>query len=449
MWEFSLWMVGMFRLTVPLAAGSPDSCRQLCTFGPPAEPPCRAGVCLARSPGHSALAVPRGVSGAAPLRDVAVQECCTAAEAASPGIKDACEDAREFRRELAGAPLQVAMDFRVRKVWEVVEAEDHFTADIWLQLSWLDPQLALCRCGEAAVEGRGRTFVLTRPDGVVWVPDLHVWEMREVERKHGLGSRGHLEHLVLRADPATGLVTVTQEVELVAELACHANTTHFPWERNRCLARFGSYSANSSALVFRQASRRLPAALRHPEFRLRLFPLPAVNRWVRRPTAAAWPETFVYDGFTMVVDRGGGRLWRVLVPYGGVAVVLVATSLAGLLMPLQQRIDIGPLFATTLLGLVILFTDATNSTPVGYELTPSPLIAFLETSVLALALGFFLFSLLGQARVEGLVGVAWRWRWQRAAGAAALAGYSATLLYSFLAAQHTADVVEPCHNILH
>ena len=69
------------------------------------------------------------------------------------------------------------------------------------------------------------------------------------------------------------------------------------------------------------------------------------------------------------------------------------TSLAGLLMPLQQRMDIGPLFATTLLGLVILFTDATNSTPVGYEPTPSPLIAFLETSVLALALGFFLFSL--------------------------------------------------------
>ena len=89
-------MLGMLLLTAgSMAAATPDACRQLCTSRRPAEPPCRAGVCLVRSPGHSALAVPRGVSGATPLQDGAVQECCTGAEAASPGIKDACEDARE------------------------------------------------------------------------------------------------------------------------------------------------------------------------------------------------------------------------------------------------------------------------------------------------------------------------------------------------------------------
>lgn len=171
------------------------------------------------------------------------------------------------------------------------------------------------------------------------------------------------------------------------------NLTYFPFERNKCTVRFGSYSFGHKKIVFKQTSMS-PSFLPNNELSIEVFPLPAKDRWVTRMVASG-TQKHVYDGFYILVDLSKFASMRYFLPYAGTAFVLVLTSALGfgirgsLLRP--AGIDRGPFFTVILLGSVILFTEAINNLPHGAERTAPPLIVAVRLSIRAVFVSFLAF----------------------------------------------------------
>ena len=195
-------------------------------------------------------------------------------------------------------------------------------------------------------------------------------------------------------DPCS--VAVTQNLEIVTELACHVNLTYFPFERNKCKVRFGSYSFSHKRVVFKQTSLS-PPFLPNTNLSLTLFPLPAKDRWVKRMVAAG-NQHHVYDGFYILVDQSEGAALRYLLPYAGIPLVLVICSVLGFLISGSVRrpagIDRGPFYSVLLLGGVILYTEAINNVPHGAEKVAPPLIEAVRLSIGAIFVSFLGFFML-------------------------------------------------------
>ena len=170
------------------AALGPNNCEEVCQSK---DYPCSGGLCLVRLPGYSSRSVPRGLPNAPKmiLKDEVDQECCTKIDDAHKGIKKLCEKYRKFNRTIPGSPLQVMLGILLKKVWLVDEAEDNFLADMRLTMSWIDPHLRLCRC-----QGAGRQMETLRLDALegvkLWLPDLHIYELREDEELLSEGKSG-------------------------------------------------------------------------------------------------------------------------------------------------------------------------------------------------------------------------------------------------------------------
>ena len=153
--------------------------------------PCSGGLCLVRLPPYSSRSVPKGLPDAPKmiLKDDGKQKCCVATDGAHKLIKKLCNKYEKFNKTISGSPLQVMMGILLKKVWLVDEAEDNLLAHMRLVMSWVDPQLRLCRC-----RGRGMQMETLRLDALedvkVWLPDLHIYELREDEELLTSGMSG-------------------------------------------------------------------------------------------------------------------------------------------------------------------------------------------------------------------------------------------------------------------
>ena len=188
---------------------------------------------------------------------------------------------------------------------------------------------------------------------------------------------------------------MTQNIEIVTEMACHINLTYFPFEMNKCRVRFGSYSYNYKKVVFTQTSLSPPS---HPNTMLSLevYPLSAKDRWVKRAVASG-PANHVYDGFYILIDQSKYAVLRHLVPYAGIPFILVVASALGYCMSDSAAVDRGPFLSVLLLGGVILYTEAINNLPHGSERVPPPLIDAVKLNIGAIFfsfLGFFVMMMM-------------------------------------------------------
>ena len=172
------------------------------------------------------------------------------------------------------------------------------------------------------------------------------------------------------------------------------NLTYFPFERNKCKVRFGSYSYGHKRVVFKQTSLS-PPSLTNSHLSLKVFPLPAKDRWVKRMVASG-TQNHVYDGFYIIVDQSDSAVWRFLVPYIGIPFLLVVSGILGFCLSGSYArpagIDRGPFLAVLLLGAVILYTEAIGNLPHGAEKVPPPIIEAVRLSIAAMFvsfLGFF------------------------------------------------------------
>ena len=200
---------------------------------------------------------------------------------------------------------------------------------------------------------------------------------------------------------------MTQNIEIVTEMACHMNLTYFPFELNKCRVRFGSYSYNHKKVVFKQTSLSPPS---HPNTMLSLevYPLSAKDRWVKRAVTSG-PTDHVYDGFYIIIDQSKYAVARHLVPYAGIPLILLVASALSYCMSDSAAVDRGPFLSVLLLGGVILYTEAINNLPHGSERVNPPLIESVTLSINAIFasfLGFFVMvKMIGMVPVANLAQV--------------------------------------------
>jgi len=425
------------------------SCEEVCKSD---DYPCSGGLCLVRLPGFSSRSVPKGLPNAPKmiLKDEVEQECCGVRDDAHKGIKKLCKKYKKFNKTISGSPLQVMLGIKLKKVWLVDEAEDNFLADMRLTMSWIDPQLRLCRCRGAGMQME--TLRLDALEGVkVWLPDLHIFELREDEELLSAGTSG-LEMGEEASDVSLSTrgdqVAVTQDLEIITELACHMNLTYFPLERNKCKVRFGSYSYGHKRVVFKQTSLS-PSSLPNTNLSLKLFPLPAKDRWVNRMVASG-PQDHVYDGFYILIDQSKGAVLRYL-PYAGIPLVLVVCSALGFFISGSVRrpagIDRGPFYSVLLLGGVILYAEAISNLPHGAEKIAPPLIEAVRLSIAAIFvsfLGFFMMvkmiTHLSEAKIP---------QGERSILVILILGFGGLGVWYFCKSYLEATVTYPCHNMIH
>jgi hypothetical protein len=419
-------LVPLLALAVSAAAGS-DRCGPGACTG---DLPCSGGLCLVRAKGYSPSTVPGGREEALERQDTGPQLCCR--KGIEERIRGKCKEYDKFQYNVSGRPLRVRLDLRVWKVSRVVLAEHHFTAHLQLQLTWVDPQLALCSCG-------GADLATTR----VWLPDIDIRQMRS--KKGILGRRGAKQRVRLRRAGGDGGVTVTYDQEVRVELACPFITTYFPFDRNKCMVRIGSFSYNESQVVMELGAARMPARPRHPDFLLRLQPLRAKDRVVERVAAGGETRTYIYGGLQLLVERGGELVWRVLLPYSVSPALLVLVSVFGLVFFTGRPVpglgvDYLDAVAVCLLGIMFILTEATNSTPDDLH----PVINFIHGCIAAIASCYavsWIFGSVEQGRIAYIATVLL---------AALITGvFVAWATIYFIVTKNQADVKMPCHNFLH
>jgi len=433
------------------ATPNTKNCAEVCQSD---KYPCSGGLCLVRLPGYSSRSVPKGLTNAPKmiLKDDGKHECCVATDGAHESIKKLCKKYEKFNKTISGSPLQVMMGILLKKVWRVDEAEDNFLAHMRLTMSWIDPQLRLCRC-----RGQGMQMETLRLDELeevkVWLPDLHIYELREDEELLTSGmsglERAGKKSAVSLSSAGGDQVAISQNLDIVTELACHVNLTYFPFERNKCKVRFGSYSYGHKRVVFKQTSLS-PPSLTNSHLSLKVFPLPAKDRWVKRMVASG-TQNHVYDGFYIIVDQSDSAVWRFLVPYIGIPFLLVVSGILGFCLSGSYArpagIDRGPFLAVLLLGAVILYTEAIGNLPHGAEKVPPPIIEAVRISIAAILVSFLGFFVM--VKMIGYLAEADIPQGERAVLVLLILGSGGSVCFFFYQSYTEATVTYPCHNMIH
>ena len=382
-------MLVLCLLSLPMVTSSKvDDCRVECADyrGEKKEVvKCTATECLMRDKGYNWREVPMGDTWLTNRRDDEdmVIPCCPVVNK-DLASHEVCEGYRRFERKLSGTPVRVWLDFKMLKIYNISMAEDHYTAVMWLQMSWVDPRVEICPCGKRKEGLETRTMDLAGGEKEkIWVPDLHIWEARKFERMWGLGSNREKIKIVQEEEKQT---MVVQDINFKAVLACHFNTSHFPLAINKCSVRFGSYTQNKTKVVFEQNSRFISTEINHPKFSFKMFPLQEKAKEVSRDQPKQKRDdqmnkiVMAYDGFQIIVTEEPGS---VEVQYLVTMWILVSLALLGIFLLSGQPdpIDRAGLFAMALLGSVLLFVQITTNTPHGYEAQSNPLVGFLKVSI--------------------------------------------------------------------
>ena len=413
---------------------------------------CSATECLMRDKGYNWREVPKGDTWLTTRRDSKelIIPCCPGFDESLASHK-VCEGYRRFERKLSGTPVRVWLDFKMLKIYNISMAEDHYTAVMWLQMSWVDPRVEICSCGKRNEEKETRMMTLAGGDEEkIWVPDLHIWEARKFERMRGLG-RNREKMKIVKEEEKQAMVV--QDINFKAVLACHFNTSHFPLAKNKCSVRFGSYTQDKTKVVFEQNSRFLSTELHHSKFSFKMFPLQEKLKEVTRDQPKQRRDgqknkiVMAYDGLQIIMKEEPGS-----VEYQYLVTMLILVSLALLCIILlsgqPDPIDKAGLFAMALLGSVLLFVQITTNTPHGYEAQSNPFVGFLKFSIGVIVTCFACYCILVRLTSDEVITGSMQDKMELVVLAVILPSYMVWCVLYILTNMREADR-EACHNLVH
>ena len=433
-------------LILTLATMAEQDCMKLCTKNKEKEMVrCAEEVCLLRSKGYNWREVPKGVTQLTSRmeQDDMINPCCPSGEEDLPS-SEICQEYRTFVRQLGGNPVRVWIDFKVLKIYNISMAEDHYSAVVWLQMSWVDPKLEICHCG--LQKERGQVMLGKGEKEKLWLPDMHILEAREFERMWGLARQREKVKVV---EEEGGQPMVVYDVTFKVVLACHFNTSYFPLSKNKCNVRFGSYNKDRSKVVFEQKSRFISTKTNHPIFNLEMFPVQEKDKQVTRdyPNMGSNKLFLAYDGFQLIVREQMGS-----VEYQYVVTMLVLVSLGFLgiyfLSGLPSAIDRAGLFSMALLGSVLLLVEVTSNTPHGYEAGASPLIVFIKVSIATIVICFGCYVILVRLTSDGVITGSVQDKMELAVFLGILPIYVACVTWFGVKKSYESEEIV-CHNLVH
>ena len=337
---------------------------------------CTAVNCLMRSRGYNKREVPKGdpISNKKDDKDFDIP-CCPKKEGTNSFQFEECETYMDFERSLSGNPVIVSLDFKVAKIFDINLMMNQLDIVMSLDMSWTDRRLQMCPCED---HGRDRSVELMNGQDDLWVPDLHIWEIKSFHNVPGLTRPNENIKVIHKEEP-----TVVYGLSFKATLDCHINTLDYQLSKNRCFVRFGSYAHNNTKIVF-QLKPGFPNhdELKNSKFNFKLFPLHEKDKEVTRKQPMKHHSqdqddlVFAYDGFQIIVQE---ILTNSEVQYYVSMISLVFLSIPCLfaLSGHPKQIDRCGLLSSVLLGSILLLVQITDDTPYGMN----PVISFIQISI--------------------------------------------------------------------
>ena len=138
---------------------------------------------------------------------------------------------------------QVTFDAKVLKLTGLDTKSNRLDLGLWVGMEWREPSLQLCDCSEAG----DRLQAGMDLEGLVWMPQLAVTEAQAL-------TRSEKHHTALQVEDGAKGVKISFSVDLRLTIKCHLVTEYYPFDRNRCLVRVGSYSHTHSGTKFTRGS---------------------------------------------------------------------------------------------------------------------------------------------------------------------------------------------------
>jgi len=130
-------------------------------------------------------------------------------------------------------PLQIKLIITIFSISNINIDEGTFELEMWLQLSWQDDRMRVCQCKD---RGNRKFIKLSgEMDSLIWIPDVQVMNLLDVERQVGISRNGGIR--LVHHETSTG-VLLDMRVQTV--LDCHFIASWFPFDNNRCVVRIGS-----------------------------------------------------------------------------------------------------------------------------------------------------------------------------------------------------------------
>ena len=139
-------------------------------------------------------------------------------------------------------PHQVKLAITIFSISNIEIDEGSFEVEMWLQLTWQDDRLRVCQCRERG----NRKFIKLSGEleDVIWMPDLEVMNLLDVEKEVGLSKHGGVR--LVNHENTTG---VLYDMKIQAVINCHFIASWFPFDSNLCVVRIGSDLHPASQMV--------------------------------------------------------------------------------------------------------------------------------------------------------------------------------------------------------
>ena len=254
--------------------------------------------------------------------------------------------------------MEIETMFDVSKVRGIDENNGFVEIDMSLTMSWEDPNIDLCVCDDHPSAERSCKVGRNLED-VIWIPDLHVWNLKSSKRINGIDLLNDMELKALDNCP----VQITWGFDLQVKLMCQMTMDWYPYDQNICHVKFGSLSHLRDDLVFVNGDRTLQhsfAKESYKDYKFKVIPL--CDHQTEMEVTDNYGETSVYmvSGFSLVITRNPSRVFYMDVL---VLSILVSIAIFSTCLPLES--NRATLVASIALSVIFLLVHIDDSTPQG------------------------------------------------------------------------------------
>jgi len=255
--------------------------------------------------------------------------------------------------------LEVGTVFNINAVRGIDVKHGLIEVDMYLEMTWSDPELGICVCDGEEKSSAGIYKVGSNLEDDIWVPDLAVWHYKEFKRVSGLVKLNELELKVL--DECSAVLRYAFDFQV--KLRCQMVMDWYPYDQNICHVKLGSYSHSSEDLVFAQGektSEHTFTKTSYKDYKFKVLPLCA--HAMEETMVDVGGETSVYkvSGFSLVITRKSNK---VLSEYITVLSLLVTTAIFSSCLPLFS--GRAGLVAGTALSTIFVLVLISDYTPHG------------------------------------------------------------------------------------
>ena len=283
--------------------------------------------------------------------------------------------------------LTVLFDLKLLKLTGANYEEDSLDLGLWVGLEWKDMNLHICDCTDL-----NRNKVDMNLEGQVWIPDLAIFTAKSIDRLILLTPENQFHLTKLES----GGVQFYFSLDVRTTVICPFNNTWYPFDRNLCYVRFGSFSQSSKLVKFTR---------RHFDTRNIIYKDIKIH-----PKALCLEEAGIFeagdhhpgdtlDGFKIIMNRKGIAMKNT---YSFTCIMFVLTAALASLLPTNpaegQQVDkSGVLVEACIVSYYILY-DLLSQGPLN-RYGKNLLINFVTTSnyfVYSSGLVYFLTLFIGR-----------------------------------------------------